>query len=308
MRSIKILFVLCFCTTAWTVSGQSNEELSQTYSKRYDIVASKLGADGVGIETILNDWEKVDSANVKMLTAKFNYYFTKAQSKSVVVKDTRKYLGMEPVLQLKDSTGRDVYYFQETFYEDSLFAKALKTLDKALEFYPQRLDIHFLKTAALISYEKDSPDMALAELLDLVDMDVAGTMTWEYPDIEADTDFFNAAMQEYCYTFYNMGSMSSYEAFRVLSERMLKSYPKNTMFMSNLGTYYFVVVKDNKKALKFYDKVLKIKPDDYTAIKNSILLARKTKNVKLEKKYLPLLAKYGTENERAAAEARLKSL
>ena len=67
--------------------------------------------------------------------------------------------------------------------------------------------------------------------------------------------------------------------------------------------------KDNKTAMKYYSKVLKIKADDLTAIKNIIILARNSNNVKLEKKYLPLLIKYTQdEKEKIAAQARLKSL
>ena len=49
--------------------------------------------------------------------------------------------------------------------------------------------------------------------------------------------------------------------------------------------------------------------DDLTAIKNIIILARNSNNVKLEKKYLPLLIKYTQdEKEKITAQARLKSL
>ena len=58
-----------------------------------------------------------------------------------------------------------------------------------------------------------------------------------------------------------------------------------------------------------YNKVLKKKPDDYAAIKNCVLLARKDKNVKLEKKYLPMLIKVTPdETEKATAQARLSVL
>ena len=70
-----------------------------------------------------------------------------------------------------------------------------------------------------------------------------------------------------------------------------------------------VCKKDNKSALKYYNKVLKLSPNDYTAAKNCVLMARAEKDVKLEKKYLPILIR-ATEDEaeRLSAEARLKSL
>ena len=67
--------------------------------------------------------------------------------------------------------------------------------------------------------------------------------------------------------------------------------------------------KDYKKALKYYNQVLKKHPDDVTAIRNSILLARAKKDVKLEKKYLAMMVQHGeTEVDRASAQARLEAL
>ena len=67
--------------------------------------------------------------------------------------------------------------------------------------------------------------------------------------------------------------------------------------------------KDYKKAQKYYDQVLKKHPDDVTAIRNCILLARSKKDVKLEKKYLAMMAQYGeTDVDRASASARLEAL
>jgi Tfp pilus assembly protein PilF len=90
---------------------------------------------------------------------------------------------------------------------------------------------------------------------------------------------------------------------------MLKYDAKNPLFLSNIGTYYLIAKGDNKTARKYYDKVLKIDPANYTAIKNSVLMARKENNAKLEKKYLPMLVRYGAdESEKAAAQARLNLL
>ena len=140
---------------------------SERYEQRYDMLVSQFGAAGVGVETVLDNWEKVDSTNAKLLLARFNYLFTKAQSVSVVMKDNKKYLGMEPILTFKDSLQRNVYCYQETFFDDELYGKAVKAVDKAISVHPDRLDFRFVKANALIAYEKESPDMALPYLLDL---------------------------------------------------------------------------------------------------------------------------------------------
>ena len=51
---------------------------SERYEQRYDLLVSKLGPAGIGVETVLNNWEKVDALNPKMLLGKFAYLFTKA--------------------------------------------------------------------------------------------------------------------------------------------------------------------------------------------------------------------------------------
>ena len=305
----RFLFVMTALIAISAVTGaQNKEEESEKLSKRYDLVVSKLGYDGVGVETILNEWEKVDSLNQKMLVARYNYYLTKSQDNQVVTKDSDKYLGMNPLLSLKDSTGKSVYYYQETFYDDSLFSMAMKSLDKVISVYPDRVDLRFMKAASLVSYEKDSPDMALSVLSDIIDMDAKGTKKWEYPGQEMTGELFRTVIQEYCQTFYLIGSMSSYEAFRKLSEKMNSIYPKDPVFLSNLGSYYFVVAKDYKTAGKYYDKALKANPDFYPAISNCILMARRSGNLKSERKYLKMMVEHGPENESKSARIRLSAL
>jgi hypothetical protein len=63
-----------------------------------------------------------------------------------------------------------------------------------------------------------------------------------------------------------------------------------------------------KASLKTYGKVLKKHPEDYTAIKNSMLAARKLKNIKLEKKFLKMIVQHGPDDEKKQAEGRLNSL
>lgn len=280
---------------------------SDKYEQRYNLLVSKLGPAGVGVETVLNTWEQADSSDSKMLLGKFNYYFTKSQSSQVVTKPTKKYLGMEPVLTLKDSTGTDVFYYQEIMYDDELYGMAIKAADRAIGFHPEKLDFRFMKANAYIAYEKESPDMAIAYLLALADESVSRKV-WLYNEEPADARFFSEAMLEYCFSFYSIGTPAAMNAFLALSERMNRIDPKNPAFINNIGSYHLVARNDYKTALKYYNKVLKDYPDDYTAIKNCVLLARRQNNVKLEKKYLQKLAVHGSDAEKLSAKARLEQL
>lgn len=309
----KIVFTLmtvCMSVAVPAQTSQVDSTASAEFSDKYDMLVSRLGTAGVGIETLLDNWSKVDPDSRKMLLARYSYYITKGQKTSVVAKPGRKYLGNAPLFSLKDSTGADINYFEETFYDDSLFAMALKNIDRASELYPRDLDISFMKAAALVSYEKESPDMALVYLGSLVDSYYADRdAEWRFDGQKADDAFFEGAIQEYCYTFYNIGSQASYVAFKMLSEKMLDYVPSSTVFLSNVGSYYFVVENNTKTALKYYRKVLKINPEDYTAAKNCVLICRRLDDVKAEIRYLPvLMAATDDETERTAARTRLELL
>lgn len=300
----KLLAIAIMLSVSFALSGQTSER----YEQRYDLLVSQFGPAGVGIETVLDNWEKVDSTNAKMLLGRFTYFFTKAQIGQVEARPGKKYLGMDPVLTLKDSLGNDIHYFNINVFDEELFAHAMKTADKAVSIWPDRLDFRFMKTNAYIAYEKESPDMALAYLSALADENVRRKSSWEYEGVKVDQDFFQDAMQEYCYSFYSLGTPAGYEAFRALSEKLAAMFPDNPQFMNNLGSYYLIAKEDYKTAYKYYNKVLKAHPDDFSAIKNGIIAARRQKNIKTERKYLEMMLKYGPENERLQAEGRLKAL
>ena len=301
----KILYTILLLVTSAMLSAQTP---SSRYEQRYDLLVSQFGPAGVGVETVLNNWEKVDSTNARMLQGRFAYFFTKAQTGVVESRPGKKYLGMDPVITLKDSLGNDVNYFEINVFDDELYAEALKVADRAVSIWPDMLDFRFMKANAYIAYEKESPDMALASLMELADENLKRKSSWEYNGEKVGQQFFQEAMQEYCFSFYTLGTQSGYEAFRQLSEKLAVMFPDNTEFVNNIGSYYLIAKEDYKTAYKYYNKVLKTHPDDMTAIRNGLVAARKQKNLKQEKKYLEMMVRYGSERDRLQAEGRLKSM
>lgn len=263
------------------------------YKRRYDILLDRVGPAGVGMETLIENWSKVEPDNTDMLTARFYYYIAKAQGTEVVARKEAKYLGAAPMLTLQDSTGVDVHYYEVLKYDDEVFSQALKVVDHAISLYPQRLEFRFMKANAYLSYERESPDMALSNILGLAHDYMTSGKTWTYNEnseqLTVDQELFAQMIQDYCVTLYALGSPASYEAFLKLSQRMNGYFPKTPSYLANIGSYHMVVAKDPKTALKYYDKALKIEPKAREVINNAILAARKLKNTKLEKKYLKLL-------------------
>ena len=296
-----LTFILLMAMTAAAVA-----QTADRYRQRYDLLVSQFGPAGVGVETVLDNWAQVDSTSSDYLFARFAFYFTKAQTTEVVTKAEKKYLGMEPMLSLTDSLGVETNYYQINVFDDELYGKAIKMIDKGMALYPDRLDFRFMKANAYIAYEKESPDMALPYLLDLAGREKE--RNWQYEGERIEKGFYPDAMQEYCYSFYSIGTPAAYNAFLTLSQKLVQLYPDHLDFMNNVGSYYMVAKNDYKSAIKHYGKVLKKDPSNYVAIKNSVLAARKMGNVKSEKKYLQMLVEYGPENERLTAQGRLNQL
>ncbi|MBR5700416.1 MAG: hypothetical protein IKX37_04920 [Bacteroidales bacterium] len=303
--------LILFVAAAFACAALQAQTTQAEYLSRYNRLTEKGGVNGLGVETLISKWEKDYPDDPDMLEAKFLLYSTQSMSAQVIQLSQDRYLGRDPLIPYTDSLGVKRNYFEDTLFDETLFAQASKALTRAIAIRPDRLDYRCARINYLISYEKESPDMALVELKDLIDMTYSGSQAWHFPGVEGEVDkeTFKAFMQDYCFTFFKIASPSSYEAFRQVSERMLKYEPGDPVFLDNLGSYWLVFKKDGKKALSYYNKVLKKHPDDLTALRNCVVLARHEKNLKLEKKYLPLLIKYtDNDTERASSEARLNAM
>lgn len=288
----KILYTLAAVLLAVAATAQTTD-----YQRRYNILLNRVGPAGVGMETLIDNWAKAEPESTDMLQARFYFYLVKSQGTEVVVRSESKYLGAEPILSLKDSTDTDVYYYEVLKYDDELFAQALKVVDKMISIDPGRLDYRFLKANSYLSYERESPDMALSSIMALAYEYKTTKTEWSYLEdpqqapVAVDDKMFAQMMQEYCYSLYSLGSPSSYEAFYRLSLRLNEYFPKEADFLGNIGSYHLVVNADCKTAVKYYDKALKLQPDNSSVLHNALIAARRLKNAKLEKKYLKLMGK-----------------
>lgn len=287
----KVLFAIVFWALATTVclaQPLSKEE----YRAKHQRVTSRVGVSGVGVETLIDQWIEAWPDDPMAYLAQFSYYYDKCQSTKVIKLPQERYLGKKPLLPMKDSSGRANNFFEDIIYDDALYAKAEGAVSKAISLEPLRLDWRLVRITAMTAYEKGSPDMALMELKALADKNFSDHPKWLYEGVDKiGEEEFKALVQEYCYTFFRLGTPQAAEAFRELSEHMLKYCKDDPLYLNNLGSYYLVFKKDSKKAHKYYKQVLRKHPDDLTALQNCVLMAKNAKDAKLEKKYQDRLAK-----------------
>ena len=264
---------------------------SVDWQKKYERQVKAVGLSGVGVETILDSWGAADSSSVDYLAARYAFWFDKSHSLVVEAHDSPRYLGMEPMLELSDSSKSNaVWYYQVDSFDDELFGRALRYLDKAAAAMPAELEYRVWKVSALMLYEKESPDMTLGLILSLIDEDRSTGQKWLYQGEEQDRDFFDGLIQEFCWNLFNLGTPQAREAFLKVSEKMLSYDRKSPVFMANVGSY-LMSVKEYKKALKQFDKVLKLDPDNDTAIRNCVTIARILRDDKLKSRYNPMLSR-----------------
>lgn len=264
---------------------------SVDWQKKYERQVKAVGLSGVGVETILDSWGAADSSSVDYLAARYAFWFDKSHSLVVEAHDSPRYLGMEPMFELSDSSkSNTVWYYQVDSFDDELFGRALRYLDKAAAAMPAELEYRVWKVSALMLYEKESPDMTLGLILSLIDEDRSTGQKWLYQGEDQNRDFFDGLIQEFCWNLFNLGTPQAREAFLKVSEKMLSYDRKSPVFMANVGSY-LMSVKEYKKALKQFDKVLKLDPDNDTAIRNCVTIARILRDDKLKSKYNPMLSR-----------------
>lgn len=282
---------------------------SDDYQRRFNSLVNRVGYDGIGFETLLDAWEKDLPEDPNLYQARFLWCFNNAQQVDYIQLDADTYLGRQPILPYTDSLGRKANFFEDVSYDPDLFAVAEQSIVKAIQLQPDDLTLRLAKVSALMAFERESPDMAVAELSGLLDYTFISKPSWTYSGEAVSQEDFLGLFQEFCFRLFQLKTPVASEAFRSLSEKALKYNPGNALFMDNLGSYYLVFKEDTKTALKYYNKVLKAHPDDLTAIKNCLVIARRKGDVKMEIKYLQSLAQYGaTEKERLDAQNRIQAL
>ena len=268
----RVLITLLALIFGFAAFAQTTAE---EFNEKYTRLAARLGYAGVGIETYLDKWEAAYPDDGRLLVLEREVYVPKGslwEKLQGAFTDIHIYV-VDPVHDTAGLYGEDVA--EETVYDDEFFGQAMTWLDKAVELYPLDLVYRADKITCFLSYEKESPDMAVAEMEKLVEMEKKSHPAWVVygePTVEGD---FSELMSGYCLRLWNIATPPAYEAFFKLSTKLSKLYPKNSNYLDNIGSYWLVAKDNPKKATTYYKKALKLNPSDEVATANLKLIERR---------------------------------
>ena len=163
---MKRILVILLSLAALSVSAQETYT-QEEFLRRYNNLVSRVGAAGVGVETLLNRWQEAYPEDVQQMLARFNFCYTRCQTTRLEQKPVDRYLGREPLLPMTDSLGNKCNYFEVTDFDEELYAQANLAIDQAIAAAPDHLDYRLVKLDAMMAFEQGNPDMTLQQLLNL---------------------------------------------------------------------------------------------------------------------------------------------
>lgn len=166
------------------------------------------------------------------------------------------------VLTLQDTVtgGPAGYMYQGYFITDSAQVdSAVMTLYKGIRKFPNRLDLYFgLATTYLYI---DQPDMMIYIVEKAMQQGKKnkGKWLWSADEILPDSiDYMYERVQE---DFARFWAAEDLERCERVAQMAVKYYPKRAEYWNNMGAVA-MWKNDKKKAMKYFQKALKLKPDD----------------------------------------------
>ena len=262
--------------------------------------------DTVNTKKILLEWEKVNNNDPEFYVAAVNFYFN--QSQEEVLSLTTEHPKSES-LTLKDETGKTAGYIgSSVYYKSKYLKKTFWYFDEAIKKFPNRLDIRFGK---IYSLEKIGDyENFTKEIISAIEYSKVINNQWLWSENKKYDDGkkgFLGSIQDYINQLFNTNNDALLKNMRVISEEVLKHYPNEIEFVTNIGTTY-LIENNMDKALEYLLSAEKINNKDYIVL-NNIGRAYEIKgDTSNAIKYYELTEKYGDEYAKEEAKKELKKL
>ena len=201
--------------------------------------------------------KKTEPENPDLLTGWFNYYQLRNQESSCRIGPSKL-------------TGRGIYDYGVTIYNEDDLKIAIGYLDKALSLYPYRLDIQFGKARCLLDAEHYAEGInQLISVLKLYEKSPSHDWYWTLDESFKENgwdvkDTFLGCYQDYInMRDFGVDRTKTQEFF----ECMLKILGENPVIL-NYYSIFYKYVDDNENSLKCLLKAYELDNDDFIIMTN----------------------------------------
>lgn len=289
-------------------SKQTNSEsITKDYKERIDNLM--INKDYQAIDQLLIDWNNKGSNDPQFFISKANYLFSKSKNGGInISKGAAK--DKDGIEMINQKTGEKYHISSESHYDKKLVNEAKKTLEKAVELFPQRLDIRF----GLIYLCQESSDFSFQ--FDLMEKTIkyarinSNNLRWENnTNLPKDaSEMILGTYQDYSKYYYEQETLEGDEKFLKLSVLMADSFPNKPLPFNNIAQYYYQK-KDFNKSLGYLLKAHEIDKTDVLVIMNIADLYMKLNNKEDSIKFYEEAIKLNTDPEFVEeAKQKLKTL
>lgn len=272
---------------------------------REDFLKHLKAQDSLAQIDLLKKWESESPDDPELFVSYFNHFFMQGK-KEVLTLNAGNSDGEG--IQIKDSTGVVGHIGSAIMYDRKTVDKGIAYINKGIEKYPSRLDMRFGK---IYTYgQMEDWEAFTQEIIETVSYsaEIDNHWTWAEGEVVEDAEnFFLSGIQNYQRQLSDTQDDALLSNMRRIAEKVLVHYPKDVPSLSNISVSY-LLTEEYDKGLEPLLKAQKIAPKDPIAMMNIarayVLKGENKKAIKYYKKVL----KYGEEQEKAYAEAQIEEL
>jgi len=224
-----------------------------------------------------NKFDKVEKflkKNEEKLKENPDYYvvllnYSLLKNKEEYIELTKEPIDEQPHFALTTANTTAGYITAKNRYDNKSIIGAIRTTQKALNNFNNRLDIHF----GIIAVAKETKNTILVseQLSTIIKVSKEIDNQWTWGTIGrmsgSPKQFMLDNIQFYLLSLYKLNTKEADTELIKVSTLLIEEYPNLIYGYSNLGNYY-MATNDFEQAENYFKKALSIKPNDETIIYN----------------------------------------
>lgn len=255
----------------------------------------------------LNEWEKAKPDDPEMYIGYFNYYLNKERSEGITI-DRKRKMGSEIEVVDPETNVTVGYLNNSVHYNDDDIKQAFIYLNRGLELYPKRLDMHFGKIHVLNEIEDYNNMTREINWVLILSKRINNKWLWsDNKPLDNPENFMLENIQARIYGLIQSDDETNVKYAVDLSNLLIKLYPKCIFGYSDLAVIS-INNADYTEAIEYLKKAESIDGKDIVIINNIAFCYSRLNDIENSRKYYKKLLKNDNPKVQQYARERLKEL